>query len=219
MSADVEVLLRELDALLGDLKETLHHTTNFNAEDRQLKLLRAQRYIQSVKTVKEACLLEARSLASPQERADVEEALRRRMEVFRDLCNEYTNKKNEIDRESLQAGAEAPSVEGVEGVSQTQALIQKGDQLQDQTQDAISRMKGLAVDAEEVGIATAQKMEAQMEQMGRVAEHLDDVQYNTKRARETALAMAKGAAKDLCIQILCGGITICLITIIILVSV
>eukprot|EP01055_Gregarina_sp_Pseudo9_P004931 Gregarina_sp_Pseudo_9__4930@NODE_516_length_2662_cov_8_912695_g487_i0_p2_GENE_NODE_516_length_2662_cov_8_912695_g487_i0NODE_516_length_2662_cov_8_912695_g487_i0_p2_ORF_typecomplete_len220_score54_98VSNARE_C/PF12352_8/1_9e03VSNARE_C/PF12352_8/2_1e05Sec20/PF03908_13/3_3e02Sec20/PF03908_13/2_4e02Sec20/PF03908_13/8_8e05RTC/PF01137_21/0_007Bac_GDH/PF05088_12/0_075FUSC/PF04632_12/0_08DUF1307/PF06998_11/1_3e03DUF1307/PF06998_11/0_35VSNARE/PF05008_15/0_11VSNARE/PF05008_15/74Synaptobrevin/PF00957_21/4_1e len=219
MSADVEVLLRELDVVLGELKETLHNTTNFNPEDRQLKLTRAQRSIQSIKTLKEACLLEARSLASAQERSDVEDALRRRMQVFRDLCNDFQNKKNEIDRDQLQAEAEAESLDGMEGTSQTQALIQKGDQLQDQTQDAISRMKGLAVDAEDVGIAAAQKMDAQMEQMGRVAEHLDDVQYNTKRARDTAVQMAKGAAKDLCIQILCGGIVLCLITIIVLISV
>eukprot|EP01053_Blabericola_migrator_P005998 Blabericola_migrator_1__5997@NODE_3022_length_2104_cov_171_231222_g1890_i0_p3_GENE_NODE_3022_length_2104_cov_171_231222_g1890_i0NODE_3022_length_2104_cov_171_231222_g1890_i0_p3_ORF_typecomplete_len113_score27_84VSNARE/PF05008_15/1_8e02VSNARE/PF05008_15/0_0014Paxillin/PF03535_13/0_01ArsC/PF03960_15/0_036AAA_23/PF13476_6/0_035DUF5344/PF17279_2/0_077SYCE1/PF15233_6/2_4e02SYCE1/PF15233_6/0_071DUF1318/PF07027_12/0_1ING/PF12998_7/2_4DUF3802/PF12290_8/0_099DUF812/PF05667_11/0_099BAG6/PF12057_8/1_2BAG6/ len=105
MSADVDALLRELDALLGDLKETLHNTTNFNPEDRQSKLMRAQRLIQSVKTTKEACLLEARSLPSASEKAEVEEALRKRMELYRELYYEYNNKKNEIDRDQLQAEA------------------------------------------------------------------------------------------------------------------
>eukprot|EP01056_Protomagalhaensia_sp_Gyna25_P001867 Protomagalhaensia_sp_Gyna_25__1866@NODE_198_length_4488_cov_14_125646_g153_i0_p3_GENE_NODE_198_length_4488_cov_14_125646_g153_i0NODE_198_length_4488_cov_14_125646_g153_i0_p3_ORF_typecomplete_len220_score67_90VSNARE_C/PF12352_8/7_9e02VSNARE_C/PF12352_8/2_8e05Sec20/PF03908_13/3_3e02Sec20/PF03908_13/4_3e02Sec20/PF03908_13/0_0014DUF948/PF06103_11/2_4DUF948/PF06103_11/1_2DUF948/PF06103_11/6e02Laminin_I/PF06008_14/0_061Laminin_I/PF06008_14/14Laminin_I/PF06008_14/38ArsC/PF03960_15/0_072DUF1307/PF06998_ len=219
MSADVEALLRELDGLLSDLKETLHNTTNFNPEDRQAKLMRAQRLLQNIKSTKELCLLEARSLLSGQEKAEVEDALRKRMEVYRELYYEFNNKKNEIDRDQLQAEAEAESMDAMEGASQTQALIQKGDQLQDQTQEAISRMKGLAVNAEDIGIATAQKMEAQMEQMGKVAEHLDDVQYNTKRAKDTALQMARGAAKDLCIQILCGSIGVCLITIIVLVSI
>eukprot|EP01057_Protomagalhaensia_wolfi_P002659 Protomagalhaensia_wolfi_Nauph_80__2658@NODE_2796_length_984_cov_132_753439_g2194_i0_p1_GENE_NODE_2796_length_984_cov_132_753439_g2194_i0NODE_2796_length_984_cov_132_753439_g2194_i0_p1_ORF_typecomplete_len108_score33_97SYCE1/PF15233_6/1_9e02SYCE1/PF15233_6/0_045DUF3802/PF12290_8/0_056VSNARE/PF05008_15/1_2e02VSNARE/PF05008_15/0_046YopYscD_ppl/PF16693_5/0_084BAG6/PF12057_8/1_6BAG6/PF12057_8/67ING/PF12998_7/1_3ArsC/PF03960_15/0_33Paxillin/PF03535_13/0_39_NODE_2796_length_984_cov_132_753439_g2194_i05 len=105
MSADVEALLRELDGLLSDLKETLHNTTNFNPEDRQAKLMRAQRLLQNIKSTKELCLLEARSLLSAQEKAEVEDALKKRMEVYRDLYYEFNNKKNEIDRDQLQAEA------------------------------------------------------------------------------------------------------------------
>lgn len=76
-----------------------------------------------------------------------------------------------------------------------------------------------ALEAEDIGIETAAKIDRELEQMGRIAEDLDDVNYNTQRAKDTALALARGAAGDLCIQILCGGIAICTITVIILVSV
>lgn len=44
-------------------------------------------------------------------------------------------------------------------------------------------------------------MDEQLAQMGHVAEALDDVEYNAKRARNTAKVMARNAATDRCIQV------------------
>lgn len=71
-------------------------------------------------------------------------------------------------------------------------------------------------EAEEIGVATAAKMDEQMAQMGHIAEGLNDIEYNIKRAQKTAQTMAKNAASDRCIQVLCVAIFICIIAIIVL---
>lgn len=71
-------------------------------------------------------------------------------------------------------------------------------------------------EAERVGIDTAAKMDEQIVQMGGISEGLNDVEYNVKRAKQTASGIARNAAGDKCIQGLCVGIVICVITLIVL---
>lgn len=221
--SEVEPFLYELDRLLAEFRETLNRVVNFDLDDRQAKLGRCRRCIHEIDSAKQAAILEGRRIRDPHEKASVEQAIKKRMEMYRELVEVYETKKGEIDRVQLQAAEDeeiaAGGVRGQIPQDQTHLLIQRGDAVQNATQSAITNMQRMVGEAEQVGGETAIQMDNQIEQMRAIQEGLDDVQYNTKRARQTAAQMARGAAGDLCIQILCGGIALSTIAIIILSSV
>lgn len=59
-------------------------------------------------------------------------------------------------------------------------------------------------------------MDEQVVQMGGITEGLNDIEYNIQRARTTAKTIARDAVHDRCIQVLCGGIILCVLIIIVL---
>lgn len=220
LTAEFDSILKELDIILTELRETLNSINNFNHDDREHKLAKARRIIDSAHTAKQAAVLEARCIIDSMSKSEAEEALRKRMEVFKRLVDDHARKQTEIDRDQLQAEIDdTDATNGQPQLTQTQALAIKGDKLQDQTQQAVTNMAGMVGEAENIGVATAVKLDQQTEQMMAVERGLDDVQYNTQRARTTAAQMARGATHDRCIQCLCLSVVLTLIALIILVSI
>ncbi|EZG88183.1 putative transmembrane protein [Gregarina niphandrodes] len=216
-SPEIEGLIRELDGSLTAFEQLLNSINNFNHDDRERKLKKCQIYITSIRTTKDAVQLEARSLP-PMALPNLQDSMRKRMARFKQCVDLYEHKKMEIDRDVLQADDTDYGVAGTVR-NDVQQLAAQGDALQDQTDAAITNMAGLVTDAQEIAEQTDARLDAQTAQMQGIAVQLGNVQNNTKAAGKTVANIARGAASDLCIQILCGGIVVCTITIIILVSV
>ncbi|XP_055388854.1 uncharacterized protein LOC129617828 [Condylostylus longicornis] len=215
MYDDIAAQSRELDKTLDDFRETLRHINNFNAEDRRQRIYRCGQLEQQAKTLRSAILLEIKAMDDEEVKNKYKTQLKEKNRTFKNLCSQLEMKKNEIDRDLLEAEANEMD-EAQQTEMTTQQVIAAGDKIQDQTQDSVNRMKALVADAEAVGIETAGKMDAQIVQMGGIAEGLNDVEYNVKRAQTTARTIAKNAMGDRCIQILCLAIVICVVIIIVL---
>eukprot|EP00914_Ancora_sagittata_P025806 GHVO01051038.1.p1 GENE.GHVO01051038.1~~GHVO01051038.1.p1 ORF type:complete len:218 (+),score=36.81 GHVO01051038.1:37-690(+) len=214
MNFELNILNNEIDTLLDEFRRTLKSITTFESSDRNAKINECQHIVQQLRTAKEAYVLELRSLAV-ENRGNYEQQLRDRLAIFKGLASELEYKKTELDRSQITAEADEPE-ETDPNLMNAQQLMACGDQVQDQTQDSINRMKQMVGDAEQIGVETVQKMDQQIEQMGHVKEGLDDVEYNIERSKKTVHSIAKSASTDRCIQVLCCSIIVCIILIIIL---
>ncbi|KAH0473733.1 MAG: uncharacterized protein KVP18_005056 [Porospora cf. gigantea A] len=108
------------------------------------------------------------------------------------------SKKHEIDREQLVAEADKIP----DDTQAIETMVQAGDQMQEETQAAVDRMRNMALEAEDIGNATAIQLDQQMDQMGRVGEDIDEVHQNVKSAARTVKKMMGGACRDQCVIIL-----------------
>eukprot|EP00435_Cladocopium_sp_Y103_P000191 s4724_g1.t1 len=79
---------------------------------------------------------------------------------------------------------------------------------QKESKASLSRSLGLVVKAEQIGIATLEKMHEQEETFDRIAEDMEDIKANIQRSRKLVGQIARSAAGDRCIQCLCVLITI-----------
>jgi len=93
---------------------------------------------------------------------------------------------------------------------------QEADRIQDASQASVKRSMGMALQAEQVGISTLQKMHEQEEQMDRIEEGMQDVKANIKRSKKLVNQIARSAMSDRCIQALCVLITIAVMVMIVL---
>lgn len=204
MSYEIEAQSRELDAVLEDLRETLRRITNFNnAEDREQKLGYCRQLEQQARTVRAAFALELKALEDGDQKNFYQQQLKEKTRQYRALSAELEARTTELNKELLTAEAEADNQDDG-GPNDNLLTIQKaaaqGDKLQDKSLAAVGRMKGLVADAEKIGIDTAAKMDAQIQQLGGIASGLDDIEYNTRRAKQTVSTIAKNAAHDRCLQ-------------------
>eukprot|EP00917_Polyrhabdina_sp_WS-2016_P013457 GHVP01029569.1.p1 GENE.GHVP01029569.1~~GHVP01029569.1.p1 ORF type:complete len:217 (+),score=39.87 GHVP01029569.1:842-1492(+) len=213
MYAELDSQISETQTLLDELGSRLKKLHNYTGRERNEKQQECVAIISQLKTIKESFSLELRSV-DQEYKHSYEEAMRDHIRTFKHLLREFESKKHELDRSAIVA--EAQQEDSNPYFMNSQQLAQEGDNIQDKTQESIDRMKAMVHEAEDIGVATTQKMDQQIEQMQRVQGNLDDVDYNLQRARGTVGKIAKDAASDRCIQILCVAIWICLIIVLVL---
>eukprot|EP00921_Rhytidocystis_pertsovi_P020165 GHVQ01032006.1.p2 GENE.GHVQ01032006.1~~GHVQ01032006.1.p2 ORF type:complete len:220 (+),score=24.99 GHVQ01032006.1:237-896(+) len=203
MYCDVDVQAQEIEALLDDFRKCLLGIDRLQGEDRRARFAEVNRISQQVRTAKEAYLLELRGIPVEDARA-LRAQLDDQMTQFKNLLTEYEWKKTEISRDQLVASAEANESElNVDEMSR-ERIVAYGDEVQDQTHESIQRMKRMVGETEQIGHEVVQRLDDQTEQMARIHEKMNDVEYNLKRAQKTMRSIARNAASDRCIQLLCG---------------
>jgi len=212
---DVENQANELDLLLQEFRVALKKVTTFDPNERPKRLQRCAFIAQQIRTAKDSYVLELRALPKT-EVGPHKLALEEKLGVFKSLLVEYEYKKGQIDKNQLVQ--ETVDETNADQMSREQ-LVQQGDRIQDQTQQAINRMQKMVDESEQVGGTILVKMDGQTEQMLRVQGALDDVQYNIKRAKGTMSAIARSAATDICLIIECSCIVVFLIIAVCLVAI
>eukprot|EP01066_Platyproteum_vivax_P020964 Platyproteum_vivax@DN8917_c0_g1_i1.p1 len=202
MYSDAEAQGQEIDHLLDDLKGALKRIKTFNTEERRERLNDCMSIIQQLRTAREAYMLELRSV-SEEELPAHQSALNERMNVFKQLLQEYEFKKSEINKEELTA-ENAGVINEYSNPDQMdqQQLINYGDHVQDKTQDSINRMAKMTNAAEIVGNETNLQIAGQIEQMTAIEMNVQEIRSDVKRAKTLATQIARNAAGDRCIQIL-----------------
>ncbi|KAL4345247.1 hypothetical protein AHAS_Ahas11G0259300 [Arachis hypogaea] len=94
-----------------------------------------------------------------------------------------------------------------------QELIKEGMKQMDETDQAIERSKQVVQQTLEVGTQTATTLKGQTEQMGRIVNELDSIQFSIKKASQLVKEIGRKVATDKCIMlflflIVCGVIAI-----------
>jgi len=83
-----------------------------------------------------------------------------------------------------------------------QQLMQHGDHLLDDTDQAIARSKQTVQETINVGTETAAALKAQTEQMSRVVNELDSIHFSMKKASKLVKEIGRQVATDRCIMAL-----------------
>ncbi|GLT91168.1 hypothetical protein SLE2022_090690 [Rubroshorea leprosula] len=96
-----------------------------------------------------------------------------------------------------------------------QQLIDKGNQMMDETDQAIDRAKKVVHETINVGTETAAALKAQTEQMSRVVNELDSIHFSLKKASKLVRELGRQVATDRCIMALLFLIVIGVIAIMI----
>ncbi|KAG1370972.1 putative plant SNARE 13 [Cocos nucifera] len=100
-----------------------------------------------------------------------------------------------------------------------QELIDAGRKKMDETDQAIERSKMVVEQTIEVGAQTAANLKGQTEQMGRIVNELDTIQFSIKKASQLVKEIGRQVATDKCIMaflflIVCGVIAIIIVKIV-----
>ncbi|KAJ4971999.1 hypothetical protein NE237_005098 [Protea cynaroides] len=94
-------------------------------------------------------------------------------------------------------------------------LMDTGNRMMDETDQAIERSKKVVQDTVNVGADTAASLKAQTEQMGRIVNDLDTIHFSTKKASKLVKELGRQIATDRCIVSLLSIIVFGVIAIII----
>ncbi|KAF4716365.1 hypothetical protein FOZ63_023312 [Perkinsus olseni] len=109
--------------------------------------------------------------------------------------------------------------QGTEDPAQVQTsaqAVELGHAIVNQSVDSVSRTKAIANEAEEIGRGTLNEMHKQEGKAEMILEHFDVIESNLKRSRNVMKQIARGAANDRCVQVLCVFIFIAIVVIIVL---
>lgn len=130
------------------------------------------------------------------------------------------NKRVELLDMGIQ-GSEPAADENVQIASEmsNQELINAGMKTMDETDQAIERSKQVVHQTVEVGTQTATTLKGQTEQMGRIVNELDTIQFSIKKASQLVKEIGRQVATDKCIMfflllIVCGVIAIIVVKIV-----
>ncbi|KAJ1697707.1 hypothetical protein LUZ63_006219 [Rhynchospora breviuscula] len=100
-----------------------------------------------------------------------------------------------------------------------QELVDAGRKKMDETDQAIERSKQVVEQTVEVGTQTAANLKGQTEQMGRIVNELDTINFSIKKASQMVKEIGRQVATDKCIMgllalIVCGVIAIIIVKIV-----
>ncbi|KAK8548894.1 hypothetical protein V6N13_054338 [Hibiscus sabdariffa] len=136
------------------------------------------------------------------------------------FMNTLGNKKIELF--DMGAGVSEPTAdENVKVASSmsNQELVDHGMKTMDETDQAIERTKKVVEQTIEVGTQTATTLKGQTDQMGRIVNELDTIQFSIKKASQLVKEIGRQVATDKCIMlflflIVCGVIAIIVVKIV-----
>ncbi|GMJ02158.1 novel plant snare 13 [Hibiscus trionum] len=134
--------------------------------------------------------------------------------------NTLGNKKIELF--DMGAGVSEPTAdENVKVASSmsNQELVDHGMKTMDETDQAIERTQKVVEQTIEVGTQTASTLKGQTDQMGRIVNELDTIQFSIKKASQLVKEIGRQVATDKCIMlflflIVCGVIAIIVVKIV-----
>lgn len=81
-----------------------------------------------------------------------------------------------------------------------QQLVDNGNQMMDETDQAIERSKKVVHETVNVGTETAAALKAQTEQMSRIVNELDSIHFSIKKASKLVKEIGRQVATDRCIM-------------------
>ncbi|KAI4327211.1 hypothetical protein L6164_019699 [Bauhinia variegata] len=96
-----------------------------------------------------------------------------------------------------------------------QQLVDHGNRMMDETDQAIERGKKIVHETIDVGTETAAALKAQTEQMSRIVDELDSIHFSLKKASKLVKELGRQFATDKCIMALLFLIVVGVIAIII----
>ncbi|KAI4344710.1 hypothetical protein L6164_011904 [Bauhinia variegata] len=142
------------------------------------------------------------------------------VQLRKTYMNTLGNKKLELF--DMGAGASEPTAEANVQMASTmsnQELVNAGMKTMDETDQAIERSKQVVHQTIEVGTQTAVTLKGQTEQMGRIVNDLDSIQFSIKKASQLVKEIGRQVATDKCIMlflflIVCGVIAIIVVKIV-----
>ncbi|KAE9455060.1 hypothetical protein C3L33_13064, partial [Rhododendron williamsianum] len=139
------------------------------------------------------------------------------------LCRYMSSLGNKrVELFDMGGGASDPTADDnvqVASAMSNQELVNAGMRTMDETDHAIERSKQVVGQTIEVGTQTAVTLKGQTDQMGRIVNELDTIQFSIKKASQLVTEIGRQVATDKCIMlflllIVCGVIAIIIVKIV-----
>lgn len=212
---DVDGQAASAEKALQELRASLQVSAKGKGKQAELvkQIAASERLAQRLKNAINSYRLEMRSLPLEEQAGHVskiamfEEGLKQ--------CRAQIDWKR-LDAESHTAGASKsfanPDMD--DGPVTMEQAVAIAERTQGESAASLGRSMGMVLQAEQVGIAALERMHAQEEQLNRIGEDVEDIKANIARSRKLLGQIARSAAGDRCIQMLCVLITICVMVMI-----
>jgi len=214
---DIDCHSAVAEKALLELKQALQvGVPRGSAQQRQHGEAACERLAQRTKNSLDSYKLELRALPSDQQ-AEHADRLKKLDDGLRH-CRAQLDWRR-LDKEALAAQEQgAVGSEGDGAVTLDQAVA-VAESLQAESHKSVMRSIQGVLRAEQIGVATLDEMHKQEEQMDRIEEEVYDIQADLKRSKKLVVQMARGAASDRLIWILCALITVALMVMIVLAAI
>ncbi|XP_052158381.1 novel plant SNARE 11 [Oryza glaberrima] len=207
--------LAEIDGQIGDILRALQNgfqkldkIKDANRRSRQLeeltdKMRDCKRFIKDFERV-------VKDMAGSTDPETARMLHDRKQSMIKEL-NSYVALKKQYASENKRVDLfDGPSVEdgfGEENVllasnMTNQQLMDQGNQLMDETDQAIARSKQTVQETINVGTETAAALKSQTEQMSRIVNELDSIHFSIKKASQMVKEIGRQVATDRCIMAL-----------------
>ncbi|XP_061989502.1 novel plant SNARE 13 [Rosa rugosa] len=142
------------------------------------------------------------------------------VQLRKTYMNSLGNKKVELF--DMGAGVSEPTADDnvqMASAMSNQELINSGTKTMDETDQVIERSKKVVQQTIEVGTQTAVTLKGQTDQMGRIVNELDTIQFSIKKATQLVKEIGRQVATDKCIMlflllIVCGVIAIIIVKVV-----
>ncbi|CAN1281842.1 Novel plant SNARE 13 [Linum perenne] len=149
---------------------------------------------------------------------DEKQSMIKELNSYVALRKTYTSNlgNKRVELFDMGAGASEPMADDnvrMASAMSNQELIDHGTKTMDETDQAIERSKKVVQQTVEVGTQTAGALKGQTEQMERIVNELDTIQFSIKKASQLVKEIGRQVATDKCIMlflflIVCGVIAI-----------
>ncbi|CAN1151032.1 Novel plant SNARE 13 [Linum perenne] len=155
---------------------------------------------------------------------DEKQSMIKELNSYVALRKTYTSNlgNKRVELFDMGAGASEPMADDnvrMASAMSNQELIDHGTKTMDETDQAIERSKKVVQQTVEVGTQTAGALKGQTEQMERIVNELDTIQFSIKKASQLVKEIGRQVATDKCIMlflflIVCGVIAIIVVKIV-----
>jgi len=203
---------------LHELQTTLQASVKDTRSEKQQQVAIGEKLAQRVRHAVDSYRLEIKALSPEKQIAHLGRA--RDIEAQLKTCRtELDWKRFDIKRNGESEGLFGGGGGGGDDDEHEMSLEQTvaaAERMQDKSEASLLRTRQMAAEAETIGISTLEEMHKQEEQLDQVAEDMEDVKANIKRSKKILSQIAKSAANDRCIKVLCVLIVIALLVMIVL---
>eukprot|EP00930_Biecheleria_cincta_P087344 TRINITY_DN7658_c0_g1_i1.p1 TRINITY_DN7658_c0_g1~~TRINITY_DN7658_c0_g1_i1.p1 ORF type:complete len:234 (+),score=64.38 TRINITY_DN7658_c0_g1_i1:138-839(+) len=206
---DLEGQYNTAEQALNELRHSLQ-AKKLSSQDQLKHLAELERLAQRVKNALESYRLEMRELARNDQGPHLTR-LKNLEDGLKQCRTQMDWKRLDVSAKSQGAdGGGSAAAEDSRPITLDQAVA-VAENTQKESKSSLARSLGMVLQAEQVGIATLEKMHAQEEQMSRIGEDMEDIKENLKRSKKLVGQIARSAANDRCIQALCAMIAIAIL--------
>ncbi|SOV25206.1 SNARE protein, putative [Plasmodium sp. DRC-Itaito] len=194
--SDIYFYSEEINNLLEDFKRILDEL-----EKEEEKNEKTEKYCndihfinERIKTAKDAYFIEIRNLSEEEQIENISK-IKNKMIILENLNIQFDFKKSKLIYEEEKQAKENKKMLKVRYIS-AKDIETKGDIIQDQTDDAIFRMKMMVDESENITKDAANKLNTQNEKLQKARDKIEDVDINVYSAKQTLKEIAKEAVTD-----------------------
>jgi vesicle transport through interaction with t-SNAREs 1 len=185
------------------------------------RVQKCEEIIKKIELAMENFQVDLGSLEDPSIRPPWQKKMDKHSEVFLQTKSKFLEKKKEVEKVIFLKTKEVISAKGKgmtgdEDIStlDRQGALALGDVIVNKANASLDRTKKIALETEQIGVATLQKMQEQSEKMDSIYENLEHIEGNIARSRKLIGKIAQSAVNDRFIQLLCVLIMIATIVVI-----
>ncbi|GFE55693.1 SNARE protein [Babesia ovis] len=188
----------ELDRLLLQLRTSLHKFESLSAEQQTDRYSEALLLFERTKVAEINYQHEIEGLKVQTKHTHLTR-LREKQEKLNELKEKLEQLRSIVEKNELK---QFENLEASGKLNNTDKLIAWGDDIQDKTQGAINRIRGLTVTSEKIGAEVTQDLERQTENLNRIGDTINAVDDNLDHANATLKEIAKGVMRERFVQVL-----------------